>query len=195
MSRRSSREESARSRVYLRRPTEADRDEYCELLRVSESFLRAWSPAPPPDRDPYSAAAFLEYVRSSGPAARRERRLVCRASDDCILGAISIGEIVRGCFQSAYLGYWIGAPFAQQGYMREALPLVVKLAFGELGLHRLEANIRPENEPSIRLVRGANFHKEGYSPRYLKIDGEWRDHERWTILADGDSRGARAGEP
>jgi ribosomal-protein-alanine N-acetyltransferase len=177
-------EEPQGCRVYLRPPSEADEREFRELLRASEDFHRPWSPAPPPGHDPYGRAAFLEYVRSSGPAARRERRLVCRASDDRILGAAHLSEIVAGCFQSAYLGYWIGAPFARQGYMGEALPLVVTLAFEVLGLHRIEANIRPENAASVRLVKKAGFKKEGYSPRYLKIDGEWRDHERWTILAD-----------
>ena len=79
----------------------------------------------------------------------------------------------------------MGAPFAGKGYMGEALPQMVAFAFDELGLHRLEANIRPENEASLRLVQSAGFHKEGYSPRYLNIDGDWRDHERWAILADG----------
>ena len=171
-------------RVYLRPPVEADEREYVDLLRVSADFHRPWSPTPPPGYDPYGHATFLEYVRSSGPAARRERRFVCRKSDDRILGAAHLSEIVRGCFQSTYLGYWVGAPFARQGYMGEAMPLVIALAFEELGLLRVEANIRPENEASIRLVKRAGFHKEGHSPRYLKIDGEWRDHERWAILAD-----------
>lgn len=171
------------SRVYLRPPAEEDEQEYFALLRASEEFHRPWAPAPPPGHDPYTRATFLEYVRTTGPAARRERRFVCLRADDRIAGAIHLSEIVRGCFQSAYLGYWIGAPYAGQGYMGEALPQMVAYAFDEIGLHRLEANIRPENEPSIRLVKSVGFQKEGYSPRYLKIDGEWRDHERWAILA------------
>lgn len=171
-------------RVYLREPRLRDQEEYIELLRLSAEFHKPWSPTPPPGYDPYSAEAYRRYLESMGPAARRLRRFVCRRRDARILGAIHVSEIVRGCFQSAYLGYWIGAPHAGQGYMKEALPLVVDLCFGELGLHRLEANIRPENEASIRLVRGVGFRKEGVSPRYLEIDGDWRDHERWAILAD-----------
>jgi ribosomal-protein-alanine N-acetyltransferase len=68
--------------------------------------------------------------------------------------------------------------------MGEALQQVIRIAFGRLGLHRLEANIQPNNEASIALVRACGFRKEGFSPRYLKIRGRWRDHERWAILAD-----------
>lgn len=76
------------------------------------------------------------------------------------------------------------ARFARMGFMTEALSSVANYAFGELGLHRLEANIQPENAASIALVRRLGFQKEGYSPRYLRMDGEWRDHERWALLSD-----------
>jgi [ribosomal protein S5]-alanine N-acetyltransferase len=172
------------SRVYLRPPSMADREEYQELLRASAEFHKPWSPSTPRGYDPFTDEAFSRYLGSMGPAARRERRFICRKADRRILGAVHISEIVRGCFQSAYLGYWIGEPYANQGYMTEGLKQAIELCFGELGLHRLEANIRPENEPSLRLVRACGFEREGFSPRYLMIDGAWRDHERWTILAD-----------
>ncbi|MFT7668546.1 MAG: ribosomal-protein-alanine N-acetyltransferase [Planctomycetota bacterium] len=178
------REKIEKSRVYLRTPRLVDREEYFNLLRVSEAFHAPWSPALPAGFDPYSNQAFADFIERMGPAHRRERRLVCRKSDDRILANVNMSEIVRGCFQSTYLGYWVGAPFSNQGYMKEGMLQIIELCFGELGLHRLEANIRPENEPSLRLVQGAGFKLEGYSPRYLKIDGAWRDHERWTILAD-----------
>ena len=82
------------------------------------------------------------------------------------------------------LGYAIGAPYAGEGYMTEGIELVLRHAFGAMGLHRLEANIQPGNEPSIALAKRAGFRLEGFSPRYLKIDGRWRDHERWAILAE-----------
>ena len=162
----------------------ADHGEYAALLKSSAVFHKPWSPTPPPNVDIYCEGAFVQYVRSGGPASRRERRFVCRKDDGRILGAMHVSEIVRGCFHSAYLGYWIGAEFAGQGYMGDALQQTIEMAFGELRLHRLEANIRPENEPSIRLVKRAGFQREGYSPGYLKIDGEWRDHERWALLSD-----------
>lgn len=99
------------------------------------------------------------------------------------MGYVEITQIVRGLFCSAYLGYYAFAEHARQGLMAEGLQQVVRLAFTKLKLHRLEANIQPENLASIALVRSCGFHKEGHSPRYLKIRGRWRDHERWAILA------------
>jgi [ribosomal protein S5]-alanine N-acetyltransferase len=99
-----------------------------------------------------------------------------------------VSEIVRGNFQSAYLGYYAFTPHARQGLMTEGLTLVVSEAFRRLGLHRLEANIQPSNAASRRLVRRLGFRREGLSRRYLVIAGRWRDHERWAILAE-DWRG------
>lgn len=101
-----------------------------------------------------------------------------------IVGIININEIVAGAFQSAYIGYYGMSNFSRKGLMTEALRVAVDHAFDDLGLHRLEANIQPENQASIALVRRLGFQKEGYSPRYLRINGEWRDHERWALLAD-----------
>lgn len=92
-----------------------------------------------------------------------------------------MNEIVRGLFLSAYLGFYATADYAGKGYMSEGLNLVLKKAFTEINLHRLEANIQPNNTRSILLVQSKHFRQEGYSQRYLKINGEWRDHERWAI--------------
>lgn len=101
-----------------------------------------------------------------------------------IVGVINLNEIVAGVFQSAYLGYYGMSQFNRTGLMSQALRAAVDYAFNELGLHRLEANIQPENVASIALVRRVGFRQEGFSPRYLRINGEWRDHERWALLAD-----------
>jgi [ribosomal protein S5]-alanine N-acetyltransferase len=100
-----------------------------------------------------------------------------------LAGYIEITNIVRGCFQSAYLGYYIFRGYERRGYMSWALAEMVKRAWKDLKLHRLEANIQPENIESIKLVQKLGFQKEGFSPAYLKIAGRWRDHERWAILA------------
>jgi ribosomal-protein-alanine N-acetyltransferase len=109
--------------------------------------------------------------------------VVRRAATDELVGHIAVTNIVRGFFQSAYLGYYAFAGHERQGLMGAALRQTVRMAFSRFKLHRLEANIQPDNVASIALVRSCGFKQEGYSPRYLKIRGRWRDHERWAILA------------
>jgi ribosomal-protein-alanine N-acetyltransferase len=128
-------------------------------------------------------ASFLAYLQSCDGERKfgfiaRERR------SRRVAGIVNVSEIVRGFLQSAYLGYYGIAGLEGQGLMRETLSLVITHAFDELRLHRLEANIQPGNEPSRALAQRLGFRNEGYSPRYLRIGGEWRDHERWAILAE-----------
>ena len=101
-----------------------------------------------------------------------------------MVGSVNLSQIVRGTFQSAYMGYQVFQPFARQRYMTDAMTLVLRVTFVRLRLHRVEANIQPTNAASIALVKRAGFLKEGYSPRYLKIGGRWRDHERWAMTAE-----------
>jgi len=111
---------------------------------------------------------------------------------DELVGVINLNEVVRGLFRSAYHGYYGFEPFSGLGYMTEGLALVLDQAFGPLGLNRLEANIQPENKRSSRLVSRLGFRLEGFSPRYLKIGGRWRDHERWAMLgSEWKRRGVR----
>lgn len=107
-----------------------------------------------------------------------------RFEDSALVGVINLSQIARGNFQSAYTGYHGYAETAGRGLMSEALTMVVDRAFGEMGLHRLEANIQPGNLRSIALVARVGFRKEGFSPRYLRIGDEWRDHERWAITVE-----------
>jgi [ribosomal protein S5]-alanine N-acetyltransferase len=172
------------SRVYLRSPAPSDEDEFISLMTASLAFHRPWASAP---TDPERFAAYIADSRR----ADFEAFLVCRVEDDAIVGFFNLSQIIRRSFQSAYLGYAAGKPFAGQGYMRDGIALVLRTAFVDLGLHRVEANIQPDNRPSIALAQGAGFHREGFSPRYLKIGGRWRDHERWAILAE-DWRGRSA---
>jgi len=109
--------------------------------------------------------------------------LVCERGTGALVGVINLSNIVLGPFRSAYLGYYAFSGFERRGLMREGLNAVVQHAFKSMKLHRLEANIQPGNAASLALVRSCGFSKEGYSPRYLKIGGRWRDHERWAILA------------
>src|SRR5207248_3128892 len=127
--------------------------------------------------------AFHAYVRSR-QSPGDDGFLLCDACHGHMLGLVNLNCIVRGSFHSAYLGYWIAASHARKGYMTEGLNLVMHYAFNEMKLHRLEANIQSENTASIALVKRLAFRKEGFSPRYLQIEGQWRDHERWARLAD-----------
>lgn len=104
--------------------------------------------------------------------------------EDNLVAWVSLSEIARGGFQSAYMGYCVFRPFEGKGLMSKAMKLVMVRAFGDLGLHRLEANIQPKNSNSIGLVRALGFRREGLSVRYLKIAGEWRDHERYAITSE-----------
>ena len=97
---------------------------------------------------------------------------------------MNVNNIVRGGFQSGYLGYGAFASHAGQGFMTRGLRAVLDLVFGDLGLHRVEANIQPANRRSINLVRRVGFEREGFSPGYLMVEGQWRDHERWALLAE-----------
>jgi len=178
-------------RVFLRRLVPSDESEYRELVRASRSFHRRWSPRPPRGVDPAGEEMF-QHALKVARSKNGERMLICRREDGAILGSITLTNIVRGVFQSAFLGYWIGAPFQRQGYMTDALQLTLDHAFGPLNLHRVEANIRPENTASIALVKRAGFRFEGLARRYLKIDGKWCDHEHWALVAEERPRAARA---
>ena len=176
------------SRVYLRAPTRGDEREFVALMRSSRAFHRPWASAP---TDPDRFAAYLADARR----ADFEALLVCRQEDEAIIGFFNLSHITRGLLQSAYLGYAAGKPYAGQGYMREGIQLVLRNAFLALRLHRVEANIQPGNGASIALARGAGFRREGFSPRYLKIGGRWRDHERWALLADEWRKHSGASRP
>ncbi len=153
-------------------------------MRASRRLHRPWI-SPPTSPEEFSI--LLSRCRD----ASFEFMLACRPGDGAIVGYFDVSQIVRGPLQSAYLGYGGVAGFDGRGYMSAALRLVLARAFGELGLHRLEANIQPGNEPSLALVRRAGFVREGFSERYLKIGGRWRDHERWAIRSEQWRSGRR----
>ncbi len=164
-------------RVYLRAPTPRDRDEVIAMNRVSARLYRGFAT---PMVDPPVFSAYVARCRKPDFVGM----LVCRIEDEAIVGVVNLSQIVMGGFRSAYMGYQVFAPYAAQKYMTEAMPLALRVVFRTLRLHRVEANIQPENVPSLALVRRAGFEREGYSPRYLKIGGRWRDHERWAMTAE-----------
>ena len=169
------------ARVALRHLGYGDRDEFLAMVEASRDLHRPW--AYPPHRPDQFDELVARCSHDDSLCL-----LACDARTGAIAGVFTVSQIVRGAFQSAFLGYYASAAFAGRGYMREGIGLVLDYAFGPLALHRLEANIQPANATSIALARRAGFRLEGYSPRYLLIGGQWRDHERYAITADEHGR-------
>jgi [ribosomal protein S5]-alanine N-acetyltransferase len=163
-------------RVILRSPTGGDQAEFVDLVRASADLHKPWISLAS------TTAEFEAYLRRYQPPSE-ESLLVCLRSTGAIAGVVNINSIIRGRFQSGSLGYAAFAPTAGRGYLTEGLGLAVRHAFELLRLHRLEANIQPGNEASLRLVRRLGFRYEGYCPEMLFIEGAWRDHERWAITS------------
>ncbi len=164
-------------RVYLSKPGADCEQEMLAASRRSESLHRPWV-FPPKNHEEYGS--YLDRIRDG----RTIGFLVRRKCDDSLTGVINVSEPVMGVFRSAYLGFYAFSGYETRGYMREGISLVLDYGFGELGLHRLEANVQPSNAASSAMVERLGFRKEGFSPRYLMIDGVWRDHDRWAMLSD-----------
>jgi [ribosomal protein S5]-alanine N-acetyltransferase len=167
----------ASARVVLERPSARREEDFLRGVQRSRA-LHGTFVEPPSTREEYSA--YLRRHRRKN----QESFFVTVADSGDLAGVVNVNDIVRYSFLSATLGYYAFAPLSGRGLMREALFEVIGICFGELGLHRLEANIQPRNERSIALVRSLGFRFEGLSLRYLKIAGRWRDHQRWALLAE-----------
>ncbi|MGW5738593.1 MULTISPECIES: GNAT family N-acetyltransferase [Streptomyces] len=164
-------------RVAIRRLDRADFAEVHALREESAEMLARWLGARENTREAFDGSLDLLEQPT------REGLVICLASTGQIVGGVNINNIVRGTLQSGVLGYTAYASTTGQGYMTEGLGLVVRFAFGELGLHRLEANIQPENRASLKLIERVGFRREGFSPAFQYINGAWRDHERWALTA------------
>ena len=153
----------------LEKPSERRREVFLAAVSRSRKLHRRWA-SPPRTKREFSEA--LKRFRSESHIGY----WVC-TEDRELAGVININEIVRGRFYAF-------VPHNRRGYMKRGLSAVISKAFGEHRLHRLEANIQPENEASRCLVQWLGFRLEGFSPRYLKIAGRWCDHERWALTAE-----------
>lgn len=165
------------SNMIIREPTMEDKAAFILEMQCSQALHSPWVVSPQTEEK------FDEYIQRS-QKANQKYFLACNAVGN-IVGVFNISEIVLGAFQSAYLGFYSVENYAGQGYMSHGLKLVLKNIFEELKLHRIEANIQPENFQSINLVKANGFSKEGFSPRYLNINGVWCDHERWALTYEG----------
>ena len=164
-------------RVYIRPGSLADEAEFLAAVERSRTLHHPWVQAPD------TPQAYSDYL-SKHEDPRGVALFVRFGEPAALVGVVNLSEIVLGCFRSAYLGDYAFVPYAGRGLMKDGLAQAVTHAFKVMKLHRLEANIQPGNMSSKALVRKLGFRREGLSPRYLKINGRWRDHERWAILCE-----------
>ncbi|MEM6634295.1 MAG: GNAT family protein [Pseudomonadota bacterium] len=176
-------------RLSLRPPQHADFRSWTALRAISRDFLAPWEPAWAEDH--LSRKAFTNRVywaqRSIGSGSALPLFLFLQ-DGETLVGAITLDNIRRGPAQAGTLGYWIGAPHARQGYMREAITAVVHHAFHVLDLSRIEAACLPENAASRGVLEKSAFKYEGVAQSYLQIDGRWRNHVLYANLRS-DRRG------
>ena len=176
--------------VLLRPYRRSDARAWSEIRIANENWLAPWESSPPGSwSEMNSPGAYLYVYRDMRRAARRGESMpfaVCLREErgERLVGHLNLGNIVRRAFSSAYAGYWVDARVAGHGIIPTALALAVDHAFGPAGLHRIEVNIRPENAPSRRVVEKLGFREEAYHPRYMHIDGAWRDHLGFAMTSE-----------
>ena len=176
-------------RLHLRSPSLDDIDAIIAYVTENREHLAPWEPRRGPayftraHLEPV-VAAQIDRIHEGERASWLIREQGAAESTDPIVGICTLDPISRGPFQNGVLGYSLAARVVGRGYMSEAIRSVIARAFGPLDLHRIEANVRPENERSLALLERLGFVREGFSPRYLHIDGDWRDHIRTALLRD-----------
>lgn len=170
-------------RMVLRPPVHSDFTPWSNLRRESRAFLTKWEPIWADDH--LTRRAFTNRVYWANRAIGNETALplfLFRRQDEALIGAITLDNIRRGPAQAGTLGYWVGAAFARQGYMQEAIAAMVHYAFEHLDLSRIEAACLPENTASRGLLEKTGFKYEGVAQSYLQIDGRWRSHVLYAAL-------------
>jgi ribosomal-protein-alanine N-acetyltransferase len=168
----------------LRIPQMADFPEWAALRERSREFLTPWEPIWP--GDDLTRSAFRRRLRRYVEDVRTDQAyafFVYRRADLALVGGLTLANLRRGVAQAGSLGYWMGAPFARQGYMTEAVRTLVPFAFGPLRLHRLEAACIPTNVASRRLLEKVGFTREGLARQYLCINGTWQDHLLYALVS------------
>ena len=176
-------------RMTLRLPVHGDYRQWAELRAASADFLAPWEPVWAHDH--LTRKAFTNRVYWATRAEAQGTALpvlMIRRSDQQLLGAITLDNIRRGPVQAGTLGYWVGAPFARHGFMREAILAMVHHAFAQMDLSRIEAACLPENIASRGVLEKTGFKYEGVAQAYLQIAGRWRNHVLYANLR-ADRRG------
>lgn len=172
-------------RLLMRMPAISDYPAWARVRSESRSFLIPWEPTW--GADELTRAAFRRRVRQYQKDLRDEAGtafFLFHRNTDALVGGLTLSNIRRGVTQSASLGYWMGVRHAGQGFMTEAVGLLLPFVFRNLWLHRLEAACLPMNEASVRVLEKNGFRREGIARRYLKINGQWQDHVLYAILAE-----------
>jgi ribosomal-protein-alanine N-acetyltransferase len=171
--------------VVLRPPQMSDASEWVALRAASRDFLVPWEPTWP--ADDLTRASFRRRIKRYGEDQRCDLAyalFIFRKQDNVLVGGLTLANIRRGCAQAGSLGYWMGEPYARQGYMTAAVKALIPFAFATLKLHRIEAACIPTNIASIRLLQKTGFKREGFARGYLCIDGHWQDHLLYARLEE-----------
>jgi [ribosomal protein S5]-alanine N-acetyltransferase len=164
-------------RVFIRNPTEEDCQELLSLRQRSKDFHFPWVFLSVNEKD---CKNYINRCQNDD----YQGLLICHLNNNKIIGVVNFSQIFYGIFQNAYLSYYVGVDFAGKGLMFEGVYLAIDYAFSTLNLHRIEANIQPGNKASISLVKRLGFTQEGFSQKYLQINGKWCDHERWALTVE-----------
>lgn len=159
-----------------------DGAEWVKLRSHSRQFIEPFEPSWPPRLTLDDFERRRTRITHELAMEMNYSFLLRRLSDKVLLGGLSLYHVRRAALQCATLSYWIGAPYARQGYMKEGLSLLETFAFEVLNLHRMEAYCLPNNYSSLALLRSAGFHDEGIALKYLRIQGEWQDHLRFAKI-------------
>jgi len=172
-----------------------DAQAWSEVRIRNRAWLEPWEGAPEahgraPWEDRHSTGVYLALLHALRREARSGRGFPFAVTwEDRLVGQVTAANVVRGAFDSATIGYWVDSEVAGRGVVPTAVALVVDHLFDVVGLHRVEANVRPENAPSLRVVDKLGFRCEGRHERYLFIDGAWRDHLTYALVREDVPRG------
>lgn len=162
---------------------------YCrqvlDYYKRNHNFLQEWEPQRPKD---FYTLAYQKRQLGYEYRMFKERKLIrfwiLKKEDNKLIGNICLSNIIMGNFRSCYMGYKLDCDEINKGYMTEAIKKVLEIMFNEYGLHRIEVNVMPRNIRSLKVMKKLNFEEEGYSRRYLEINGKWEDHVHFAIYED-----------
>lgn len=162
---------------------------YCrqvlDYYKRNHNFLQEWEPQRPKD---FYTLSYQKRQLSYEYRMFKERKLIrfwiLKKEDNKLIGNICLSNIIMGNFRSCYMGYKLDCDEINKGYMTEAIKKVLEIMFNEYGLHRIEVNVMPRNIRSLKVMKKLNFEEEGYSRRYLEINGKWEDHVHFAIYED-----------